>query len=255
MPTANDEVPGTVKRSPSKAVRTWKKTHDAAVEQYGEGERAHRTAFASLKQGFEKVGTAGRRSSGRVRRTRAPRSPPPRSAAGRGRPSAAWILSSGTRARSCSSARGGSDAAERPGSTRELARSDRSRAVAASVPRATVLGCPSDLIDGRVRQRTARSACGGGSRGGGGRRVHVGQKRTAVEVTTDDPVGGARRSRRRCACSTRTPPTWTSSSCWRGSTRRRSGASSGTTRTRSTSAGSRRRPPRSWCGRPRGSAR
>ncbi|MCU1690702.1 MAG: hypothetical protein JWN20_2630, partial [Jatrophihabitantaceae bacterium] len=31
-------------------------THDSAVEQYGEGERAHRTAFASLKHGFEKVG-------------------------------------------------------------------------------------------------------------------------------------------------------------------------------------------------------
>jgi len=29
---------------------------DAAVEQYGEGERAHRTAFASLKHSFEKVG-------------------------------------------------------------------------------------------------------------------------------------------------------------------------------------------------------
>jgi hypothetical protein len=32
------------------------KTHDAAVEQYGEGERAHRTAFASLKHSFEKRG-------------------------------------------------------------------------------------------------------------------------------------------------------------------------------------------------------
>jgi hypothetical protein len=56
VPTANDEVPGTLKRSPRKAVRTWKKTHDSAVEQYGEGERAHRTAFAALKRGFEKVG-------------------------------------------------------------------------------------------------------------------------------------------------------------------------------------------------------
>jgi hypothetical protein len=32
------------------------KTHDSAVEQYGEGERAHRTAFDSLKNSFEKVG-------------------------------------------------------------------------------------------------------------------------------------------------------------------------------------------------------
>jgi hypothetical protein len=51
-----DELPSTVSRSPKKAQRTWVKTHDAAVEQYGEGERAHRTAYASLKHGFEKVG-------------------------------------------------------------------------------------------------------------------------------------------------------------------------------------------------------
>ena len=51
-----EELPDTLKRSPRKAQRTWVKTHDAAVEQYGEGERAHRTAFASLKHSFEKVG-------------------------------------------------------------------------------------------------------------------------------------------------------------------------------------------------------
>jgi hypothetical protein len=55
MPRTTEELPGTLKRSPPKARRTWKKTHDAAVKQYGEGERAHRTAFASLKHGFEKV--------------------------------------------------------------------------------------------------------------------------------------------------------------------------------------------------------
>ena len=49
-------LPDTLKRSPAKAQRTWAKTHDAAVEEYGEGERAHRTAFASLKHSFEKVG-------------------------------------------------------------------------------------------------------------------------------------------------------------------------------------------------------
>jgi cation transport regulator ChaB len=53
---AKDEMPATLKRSPSKAQRTWAKTHDAAVETYGEGERAHRTAFSSLKHSFEKVG-------------------------------------------------------------------------------------------------------------------------------------------------------------------------------------------------------
>ncbi len=51
-----EELPDTLKRSPKKAQETWIKTHDAAVEQYGEGERAHRTAFASLKHSFEKVG-------------------------------------------------------------------------------------------------------------------------------------------------------------------------------------------------------
>jgi cation transport regulator ChaB len=53
---AKDELPSTLKRSPKKAQETWSKTHDSAVEEYGEGERAHRTAFSSLKHGFEKVG-------------------------------------------------------------------------------------------------------------------------------------------------------------------------------------------------------
>jgi cation transport regulator ChaB len=53
---ARDEMPETIKRSPAKAQRTWAKAHDAAVEQYGEGERAHRTAFSALKHSFEKVG-------------------------------------------------------------------------------------------------------------------------------------------------------------------------------------------------------
>jgi cation transport regulator ChaB len=51
-----EELPDTLKRSPTKAQRTWIKAHDAAVEQYGEGERAHRTAFAAVKHSFEKVG-------------------------------------------------------------------------------------------------------------------------------------------------------------------------------------------------------
>ena len=50
------ELPGTLKRSGAKAQRTFAKTHDAAVEQYGEGERAHRTAMASLKHTHEKRG-------------------------------------------------------------------------------------------------------------------------------------------------------------------------------------------------------
>src|SRR5438128_11432834 len=50
------ELPSTLKKSPAKAQRTFAKTHDAAAEQYGEGERAHRTAYAALKHSYEKVG-------------------------------------------------------------------------------------------------------------------------------------------------------------------------------------------------------
>jgi len=53
---AKKEMPSTLERSPEKAQRTWSKTHDAAVDEYGEGERAHRTAYSALKHGFEKVG-------------------------------------------------------------------------------------------------------------------------------------------------------------------------------------------------------
>ncbi len=50
------ELPSTLERSSAKAQRTWIKAHDAAVEEYGEGERAHRTAYSALKHSFEKVG-------------------------------------------------------------------------------------------------------------------------------------------------------------------------------------------------------
>lgn len=51
-----EELPDTIKRSPKQAQRTWIKAHDAAVKTYGEGRRAHQTAFAALKHSFEKVG-------------------------------------------------------------------------------------------------------------------------------------------------------------------------------------------------------
>jgi len=50
---AKEDLPATLQRSPEKAQETWSKTHDSAVETYGEGERAHRTAFSSLKHSFE----------------------------------------------------------------------------------------------------------------------------------------------------------------------------------------------------------
>jgi cation transport regulator ChaB len=57
MPKDSDkDLPGTLQRSPAKAKRTYRKAHDAAVETYGEGERAHRTAYAALKHSFERKG-------------------------------------------------------------------------------------------------------------------------------------------------------------------------------------------------------
>ena len=53
---ARENLPSTIKRSPRKAQDTYAETLDSAVEQYGDGERAHRTALASLKHSFEKVG-------------------------------------------------------------------------------------------------------------------------------------------------------------------------------------------------------
>jgi ChaB/Rho termination factor, N-terminal domain len=50
------EMPSTIARSGAKARDTWSETHDAAAQEYGDGSRAHRTAFASLKRTHEKVG-------------------------------------------------------------------------------------------------------------------------------------------------------------------------------------------------------
>ena len=50
------ELPSTLKKSSSKAQRTFAKAHDAAADQYGEGERAPRTAYAALKQTHERKG-------------------------------------------------------------------------------------------------------------------------------------------------------------------------------------------------------
>src|SRR3954453_13741560 len=56
MVPGRKELPSTLERSPKKAQDTWVAAHDSAVEEYGEGERAHRPAFAALKHSFEKVG-------------------------------------------------------------------------------------------------------------------------------------------------------------------------------------------------------
>ena len=50
------ELPSTLKRSSSKAQRTFAKAHDAAADEYGSEQRAHKVAYAALKHSFEKVG-------------------------------------------------------------------------------------------------------------------------------------------------------------------------------------------------------
>jgi cation transport regulator ChaB len=51
------ELPGTIKRSPAKARRTFRETLESAHETYGgDEERAHRAAYSALKHSFEKVG-------------------------------------------------------------------------------------------------------------------------------------------------------------------------------------------------------
>lgn len=50
------ELPSTIARSGKKAQRTFAKAHDAAADEYGEGERAYRVAYAALKHTHEKIG-------------------------------------------------------------------------------------------------------------------------------------------------------------------------------------------------------
>ncbi|MER7494599.1 ChaB family protein [Streptomyces pharetrae] len=77
------ELPSTLERSPRDAQRTWIKAHDSAVEQYGEGERAHRVAYGALKHSYEKVGDHWERKEGGRRGPSDPRSARPRQAGGR----------------------------------------------------------------------------------------------------------------------------------------------------------------------------
>ena len=56
MPAKREDLPDTLKRSPRKVQRTYEKTLDNAHEQYGSEERAHRTAWASVKNVAEKKG-------------------------------------------------------------------------------------------------------------------------------------------------------------------------------------------------------
>lgn len=56
MPARKEDLPSTLERSPDKVQRTYEKTLDSAHDQYGSEERAHRTAWASVKNVAEKKG-------------------------------------------------------------------------------------------------------------------------------------------------------------------------------------------------------
>ena len=51
-----DELPSTLQRSDQHAKQVFAKTYDSAMDQYDDEQRAHQTAFASLKHTHEKVG-------------------------------------------------------------------------------------------------------------------------------------------------------------------------------------------------------
>lgn len=61
----SDEIvlPDTLRRSPRHAQEIFTSTLRAAIEEYGDGERARRTAYAAVKNSFEKVGDHWERKS------------------------------------------------------------------------------------------------------------------------------------------------------------------------------------------------
>ncbi len=56
MKSSKIELPSTLRKSPRHAQQLYRKTLAHAIDEYGDGERAHRTAIASLKHEYEKVG-------------------------------------------------------------------------------------------------------------------------------------------------------------------------------------------------------
>ena len=56
MPAKKEDLPSTLERSPDKVQSTYEKTLDNAHEEYDSEERAHRTAWASVKNVAEKKG-------------------------------------------------------------------------------------------------------------------------------------------------------------------------------------------------------
>ncbi len=50
------DLPSTLKRSDKHAQDIWLKTHHSAIKTYGEGQSAHRVAYAALKHEYKKQG-------------------------------------------------------------------------------------------------------------------------------------------------------------------------------------------------------
>jgi cation transport regulator ChaB len=55
-PARDEDLPSTLERSPAKVRRTYEETLDNALREYGDEERAHRTAWAAVKHIAEKKG-------------------------------------------------------------------------------------------------------------------------------------------------------------------------------------------------------
>lgn len=53
---ADDDLPGTLQRSPKHAQDIYTEARKSAEAEYGDGERAGRTAWAAVKHEYEKVG-------------------------------------------------------------------------------------------------------------------------------------------------------------------------------------------------------
>lgn len=56
MPRGRTEIPSTIERSERHAREIYRAAHDSAADQYGEGEHAHRVAFAAVKHEYRKEG-------------------------------------------------------------------------------------------------------------------------------------------------------------------------------------------------------
>jgi len=56
MPRGKHTMPRTIRRSPKHAQHIYEETLENAEKTYGEGRRAHQTAYAALKHEYQRVG-------------------------------------------------------------------------------------------------------------------------------------------------------------------------------------------------------